>query len=297
MSTKAVKNLFIFGEVLWDCFPNGNKNLGGAPFNVAWNLQGLGASPTFISGVGSGPLGKEVLTACRDWGLSTKSVEIKKDYPTGKVQVQFKDGEPEYDILEEQAYDFITTQALDKVIPDNSILYHGSLALRHDVSRNTLLEMRTKSGCETFVDINIRKPFFNLADISWLLEGVEYVKVNKEELFEITKKDPRKLEVAPVAQKFHEDFDLKVLVVTCGAKGVYTITKEEIFFTPSQKIEEIEDTVGAGDSFSSVFLYGLAHQIPIKKTVAAAVALAAKVCGIEGATSNQKSFYEHIIKK
>jgi len=33
----------LFGEVLFDHFPDGSEVLGGAPFNVAWHLQGLGA--------------------------------------------------------------------------------------------------------------------------------------------------------------------------------------------------------------------------------------------------------------
>ena len=32
----------IFGEVLYDVFPGGEEVLGGAAFNAAWNLQGLG---------------------------------------------------------------------------------------------------------------------------------------------------------------------------------------------------------------------------------------------------------------
>ncbi len=28
----------VFGEVLFDHFPDGRRVLGGAPFNVAWNL-------------------------------------------------------------------------------------------------------------------------------------------------------------------------------------------------------------------------------------------------------------------
>ncbi len=36
----------IFGEVLFDCFSDGNSVLGGAPFNVAWHLQAFGLSPS-----------------------------------------------------------------------------------------------------------------------------------------------------------------------------------------------------------------------------------------------------------
>ena len=42
----------VFGEVLWDCFPDGQQVLGGAPFNVAWHLHAFGISPLFVSRVG-----------------------------------------------------------------------------------------------------------------------------------------------------------------------------------------------------------------------------------------------------
>ena len=34
--------LCLFGEVLFDHFPDGKRVLGGAPFNVAWHLQAFG---------------------------------------------------------------------------------------------------------------------------------------------------------------------------------------------------------------------------------------------------------------
>ena len=39
----------VFGEVLFDIFPDGAKHLGGAPFNVAWHLQAFGDQPLFLS--------------------------------------------------------------------------------------------------------------------------------------------------------------------------------------------------------------------------------------------------------
>ncbi|MEM7234470.1 MAG: hypothetical protein AAF517_19985, partial [Planctomycetota bacterium] len=39
----------VFGEVLFDRFPDGRSILGGACFNVAWNLRGLGLDPLFVS--------------------------------------------------------------------------------------------------------------------------------------------------------------------------------------------------------------------------------------------------------
>ena len=36
--------LCVFGEVLYDQFPDGRRILGGAPFNVAWHLAAFGAA-------------------------------------------------------------------------------------------------------------------------------------------------------------------------------------------------------------------------------------------------------------
>ena len=70
----------IFGEVLYDCFPDGQAVLGGAPFNVAWHLQGFGLNPLFISRVGDDPLGhlinQMVLPATNRASMSPRSQPV-----------------------------------------------------------------------------------------------------------------------------------------------------------------------------------------------------------------------------
>ena len=68
--------IYIFGEVLFDHFPDGKRVLGGAPFNVAWHLQAFGLAPHFISRVGADAEGEAVLAAMRDWGMDTQGVQI-----------------------------------------------------------------------------------------------------------------------------------------------------------------------------------------------------------------------------
>ena len=58
MSDKIAYRPLIFGEVLFDRFPDGSIVLGGAPFNIAWHLQAFKQSPLFISRVGDDPLGQ-----------------------------------------------------------------------------------------------------------------------------------------------------------------------------------------------------------------------------------------------
>ena len=65
----------VFGEVLWDCFDDGTEVLGGAPFNVAWNLRGFGLDPLFVSRIGHDERGEKILDAMHRWGMDAAGVE------------------------------------------------------------------------------------------------------------------------------------------------------------------------------------------------------------------------------
>jgi fructokinase len=56
----------IFGETLFDCFADGEV-AGGAPFNVAWHLQGLDCPPLLLSRVGSDRRGRELRRLIDGW--------------------------------------------------------------------------------------------------------------------------------------------------------------------------------------------------------------------------------------
>ena len=83
----------IFGEVLFDHFPDGTAVLGGAPFNVAWHLHAFGLRPLMISRIGNDELGGRVQEAMQKWGMDCSGMQIRHcTHPTGTVQVTFQDG-------------------------------------------------------------------------------------------------------------------------------------------------------------------------------------------------------------
>jgi len=71
-SSNASFRPLIFGEVLFDHFPDGARVPGGAPFNVAWHLQGFKAHPLLISGVGADAAGDELLDRMARWGMDPR---------------------------------------------------------------------------------------------------------------------------------------------------------------------------------------------------------------------------------
>ena len=187
----TMKKPFIIGEVLFDNFPDGQRVLGGAPFNVAWNLQGMGLTPIFCSAVGDDKEGREIRERMKLGGLDLTGLQISERWPTGKVEVKLNNGQPSFQILEQQAYDGIRLPVWPVSQADHSLLYVGSLAYRCAVSRRTIRHLIENSGLPRFVDINIRPPWFEREWIPNLLGGAQWVKLNQEELAHVAQRECR----------------------------------------------------------------------------------------------------------
>ncbi len=281
----------ILGEVLFDRFPDGTTVLGGAPFNVAWHLQGFGLDPLFISRVGADALGNQVREAMADWGMSLAGLQIDSHCPTGVVQVRLEGGQPHYTILPYQAYDFIEpVSALQAVANlDGRSLYHGSLIARHAVSQSTLQALRAR-GLPVFLDINLRAPWWNPASVFSLLDGARWLKLNDAELAIIQGGLLLDTEIAQAAEGLRRSHGLELLAVTLGADGALIVTAEETLRVASPAVEVV-DTVGAGDAFSAVMLLGFWRGWPLPLTLRRAAEFAAAVCCQRGAIGSDRAFY------
>ena len=179
----------LFGEMLFDRFPDGQSVLGGAPFNVAWHLQAFGTDPLMISRIGADEGGRKILETMKAWGLSIEGIQIDSDHPTGVVNVTLEGTEPHYEIVEDSAYDFIDRARLPRLAAD-TILYHGSLACRNPVSRAALLQLKEQAVDLSFVDINLRKPHYRVPEILELIRGADWLKLNEVEFHEVFSQNP-----------------------------------------------------------------------------------------------------------
>ena len=282
----------IFGEVLYDCFPDGARVLGGAPFNVAWHCQAFGLQPLFISRVGNDPLGQQVQAAMLDWGMKTDGIQIDSDHPTGRVDVSFSNNEPSYDIVENSAWDFITNDELPELNME-SVLYHGSLALRNPVAAQCLEAIKQENLKSTFVDINLRSPWWNESLINNIMQNIQYLKINEDELNLIVS---GKQTTENKARFLLSDLQLDLIVVTLGAVGAIAIDNNKICMVQPEESIEVVDTVGAGDAFTSVLLLGLNKAWPLQKIIDRAQQFASKVVGLRGATTQDINFYKPFTK-
>ena len=280
----------IFGEVLFDHFPDESVVLGGAPFNVAWHLQALGVAPLFISRVGNDELGHRIRSAMQDWGMDTSGLQVDSAHPTGTVQIEIENGEPSYEIVPDQAYDFINADDLPSKA-HGSLLYHGSLALRNQASRDALEELRAKQDLPVFVDVNLRVPWWDKDIVRSLLEAARWAKLNDEELRQLS---PVKGPLESQAKALQEASSLSLLIVTRGKNGALARTADgRIHHVEPEPGISVIDAVGAGDAFTTVILLGLLSGWDLDRSLSRAQSFASAVVGIRGATPLGKGFYNY----
>ncbi len=278
----------IFGEVLFDRFADGLEVLGGAPFNVAWHLQAFQQAPLFISRIGDDQAGAKIQAAMQSWGISNAALQIDSHYPTGAVEITLNNGEPEYQILANQAYDFIDTQAMQTI--DCPVLYFGSLAARQSVSRQALQQLIKLHQGKVFVDINLRAPWWDQPLVAELLTQADWVKLNQQEL-QLLQATGDCIETQ--MRQLIERYQLEVLIVTLGEQGALAIAADgELLKVVPDCQQIVLDTVGAGDAFASVLLLGMLKAWPLAISLQRAQQFASALVGQRGATVNELAFYQ-----
>lgn len=284
--------IIVFGEVLFDHFPDGEKVMGGAPFNVAWHLQAFGQEPQFISRVGSDPTGNRIRSAMRLWGMGLDFLQQDSTYPTGRVQVAIEHGEPAYSILANQAYDHIQLPGLNSIM-HTGILYHGTLAVRSPRSRQTLATLKASHQGKIFIDVNLRQPWWSKTDALQLINDADWVKLNLHELHAL---QDGATDIRASMEVFLSRHGLEAVIVTCGEEGALALNNTGEFFSvsPVSSVDFI-DTVGAGDAFSAILLLGLNLGWTLGETMERAQLFASAMTGQRGATVDDLNFYKPFV--
>ena len=278
------KTVIGVGEFLWDITPTG-KRAGGAPVNFAYHASCDEVEGWAVSAVGKDGLGRELLTVAKEKGIRLRVAEV--DRPTGTVDVILNNGQPDFHIHENVAWDYIPlTDELLKKASSASAITFGTLAQRSPVSRATtqaLLKAASESAWKVY-DINLRQKFWSKELIEESLRLANVFKINDDEmnllkgLFGFGD-----MGYDDVAARFIQDYGLRMLVLTAGSEFSSIYTPEgKVSEIPTPKVE-VNDTIGAGDSFTGTLISGLLRGKSIPDAHADAVETAAYVCTQSGA--------------
>ena len=245
-----------FGEILWDII-NGEEFLGGAPFNFAAHCARCGNEAYIISRVGDDRLGRKALNLSHTHGVDSQFIQIDRNHPTGVVDVVLTNGQPDYLIRRDVAYDHIEAAGiigLDEVAFD--VLYYGSLAQRSAMSASALgWVIRNHTFPTVFYDVNIRKAIDHERILKRSLSWCNIIKMNTEEVPAVGAvlgiQDFSLENACFKLMNTHPNID--VVLVTAGEKGCFVAYDGSLHYVPGIPVV-VEDAIGAGDAFSAAFM-------------------------------------------
>jgi len=273
------------GELLWDILPSG-RQLGGAPCNFVFHAMQAGCTGFTVSSIGKDSLGKELIQNINELGISNQYIQ-ENEFPTSTVTVKLdEEGHPDFTIHENVAWDHIRwNMDLEKLAKKLDAVCFGSLAQRNPESENSIRSFveATSPECLRVFDINLRQHYYSKEIIINSLELADILKLNEDELPIVSRylgfKGNRELQLDQILSHFN----LKYVVYTLGSKGSIIISAQEASFIEVPKVQ-VSDTVGAGDSFTAIFISGILKGIPLKEIHKKATEISAYVCTQKGAT-------------
>ncbi|MBD3185095.1 hypothetical protein GF312_22630 [Candidatus Poribacteria bacterium] len=303
------KTILAFGELLWDLLPT-ESVLGGAVCNFIYRVNSLGDRGILVSRLGKDKLGEKAFKNVADLGLNKDYLQWDKNHPTGTVPVSFdENNNPNFVIIPDVAYDYIEmTDSLKEIAPKADCICFGTLSQRAHKTRETLMELlELTENSIKLLDINLRKDCYNKETIEYSLEKADILKLNEDELYEISEifgiygED-----LIQLCESTIKGWNLKYCVVTLGSEGALAVSDEgEKVYDPGYKIQ-LADSVGAGDAFTAGFAYNILRNKPLGDACRLGNIMGALVSTTKGATvpissqqieSFDKSSIERIYRK
>ena len=275
-----------FGEVVWDIFPSG-PCFGGAPANFACHAAELGADSFLIGAVGEDELGAKALAELKKYGVDVTHV-ARLGHPTGNVQIELDEGEPQYEISSDVAWDFCEwTAGLELMAPGVDAVCFGTLFQRSSVNRETLNRFLalTREDCLRVFDVNLRQQFWTNDIIVDSLNAANVLKLNQDELPIVAAAVGISGSVDVAVDELLRAFGLRMVVLTRGSEGSLLATKTERDTIAAESVELV-DAVGAGDAFTACVTMGMLHNLDLPVINRLASKLAARVCEHSGAVSS-----------
>lgn len=255
--------------------------LGGCAMNVVRILASLGTKTAFVGMVGRDEFGQRILERMRQLGI--KPLLAQTDLPTGScVVLVTADGERTMNTHLGASRLYNESHMPHEEIAKARFLHLEGYQWDTDGQKKAIEgAVGTARRRDTRISLDVADPFAVTRsgdDFRRLIgEGIDVVFANEEEARLLYDCSPDE-----TARKIAEQG--AIAVVKLGADGALIQTRKEKHRIAAAPVAEVVDTNGAGDTFASGFLYGLAAGRPLPDCGKMAATLAADVITRIGVT-------------
>jgi fructokinase len=281
------------GELLWDILPAGQRTggnsienssiegnspaggssasealtgfLGGAPANFTVMAGRLGNHAAILSRIGRDQLGRQAIDLLDPMPIDAGPVQVDHQHPTGRVTVEFSEGEPGYRIQEHSAWDYLElTDEWIRLAERADAICFGSLAQRSRDSRQTIqtLAAESSASCIRVFDVNLRAPYYSAEVVQESIELASVLKLNESELPLVlsmlglsSREEPESRPLRLGAGRLLNEFpSLEMIAVTRGDRGSLLVRRGEWDEHPGISVK-VADPIGCGDAFTAAMTH------------------------------------------
>lgn len=269
MGLLAARETGPFDEVSsWDFFT------AGAEMNVAIGISRLGQPVSYITKLGTDPFGSKIIKALQANGIDTSLITFSDDRKTGfMLKSRADEGDPEiYYYRKGSAASTLNTDDIEKLDLTDADWIHatGITPALTEETRSAIRRLEKKAheeGLKFSFDPNLRPQLWNstqeMADFmnEMAAKSDIFMPGIKECEICIGKTDPEE------AAQTYLDQGCPCVIIKLGGDGAYYATKTESGYVPGFKVENIVDTVGAGDGFAAGVVSALKEGLPLDQAV------------------------------
>lgn len=242
---------------------NFSLSLAGSELNVAIGLTRLGYSVTYISQLGNDAMGQYIEKEIKRQGIGTDYISFNDGSFTGlMMKNRVLENDPEICYFRKgSAFSYLDCSLIDHIDFTNIKHIHLTgipLALSKSVRESIFYLIKKAKEYHIYLsfDPNIRESLWDskeemieimnqvAKEVHMFMPGINEARLlsnldNKEEI-----------------AAFYQDFGIETVVIKLGEQGAFVRDKETSYVVSGYQIEEVVDTVGAGDGFAVGMISG-----------------------------------------
>lgn len=259
-----------------------SRFVAGAEVNFSIGMVRLGHQVTYITKLGEDPFGKQIERFLQQSGIATSFVTYDGQYFTGMQWKQkVKNGDPQvYSLRRNSAASHMDLQTIANLCWDGFDHIHltgippALSASCREMVYQLIAQARAK-GVQISYDPNLRLGLWSdkaemVRVINDLACRADIVLPGIEEGRLLTGEE----EVEKIAEFYHAA-GVKTVVIKLGAKGAYTSSEGQDFYTQGFPVDRVVDTVGAGDGFAVGVVSGMLEGLSLQEAVKRGTAIGA----------------------
>ncbi len=247
--------------------------LAGAEVNVAIGLKRLGHSVAYVTRLGVDPFGIYIENKLKQEGLDTQ-ITRDPNYFTGyQLKSKASVGDPEvFYFRRNSAASHLSVEDVEKVDFEGAKVLHitgipPALSMSCRKATYRLIERAREHGLLVSFDPNLRPTLWESKQV--MIETINDIASKADVVLPGTNEglvlmgsdNPEDIAA------FYRKKGAMIVIVKEGAKGAYVESGQGKTFYPGYKVENVVDTVGAGDGFAVGIISAYLEGLPEKEMI------------------------------